>query len=551
MTVLPVSDLPLGFRFRPTDEELVSHYLKGKIKGRKDGDGVIPEVDVCKWEPWELPGMSLIPSVDPEWFFFCPRDRKYPNGQRTNRATGSGYWKATGKDRRIKAKKDAKLIGTKKTLVFYQGRAPEGKRRNWVMHEYHANKCDDLNGLQDAFVLCRLFKKPEENGASSKCDLVDPSGLSPTASKSVPDEDMCGEPFDGPGDEKLEPDKQEDLHTAAATVVAEQQDQIDVVQSLQQILDVSSDSPLENATSGSNYMADQEVDASSLFKEPSLESLESLGDDFLKSLSACQPFNFFPPFDGGCETGLDNGLLSPDNACGWCIVPDSSMEAADEMFDVGDSPFGGYQTFIQNVENESETGIDIRTREPTNYVNQVMPAQGTAPRRIHLHVTTDNPSADDDHNEGVPNLNCTFAGEARPALRAKSTSSHPLRSRLRSKLNFLQVTKAETSHQNGTTSEVKARGLANNVTDALCSASAPVYPDIVHPYNVRISTKGEVMKEDKVLRPRPLSIGEKDISKKPLIKQRFSKPWLVMFLAAAITILPVVLALLWRFQKLS
>ena len=69
-----------------------------------------------------------------EWYFYSQRDRKYATGLRTNRATASGYWKATGKDRHIL--REGTLVGMRKTLVFYQGRAPKGKKTDWVMHEF-------------------------------------------------------------------------------------------------------------------------------------------------------------------------------------------------------------------------------------------------------------------------------------------------------------------------------------------------------------------------------------------------------------------------------
>ncbi|KAE9591303.1 putative transcription factor NAM family [Lupinus albus] len=154
----PVS-LPPGFRFHPTDEELVAYYLKRKINGRKIDLEVIPEVDLYKCEPWDLPGKSLLPGKDLEWYFFSPRDRKYPNGSRTNRATKSGYWKATGKDRKVNSQ--TRAVGMKKTLVYYRGRAPHGSRTGWVMHEYRLDEreCEIANGLQDAYALCRIFKK--------------------------------------------------------------------------------------------------------------------------------------------------------------------------------------------------------------------------------------------------------------------------------------------------------------------------------------------------------------------------------------------------------
>jgi len=48
--------LPPGFRFHPTDEELVNYYLKRKIHGLKIELDIIPEVDLYKCEPWELAG---------------------------------------------------------------------------------------------------------------------------------------------------------------------------------------------------------------------------------------------------------------------------------------------------------------------------------------------------------------------------------------------------------------------------------------------------------------------------------------------------------------
>ncbi|KAH0702800.1 hypothetical protein KY290_018108 [Solanum tuberosum] len=156
--------LPPGFRFHPTDEELVNYYLKRKIHGQEIELDIIPEVDLYKCEPWELAEKSFLPSRDPEWYFFGPRDRKYPNGFRTNRATRAGYWKSTGKDRRVTSQNRA--IGMKKTLVYYRGRAPQGIRTDWVMHEYRLDdkECDEISSIQDSYALCRVFKK---NGVCS------------------------------------------------------------------------------------------------------------------------------------------------------------------------------------------------------------------------------------------------------------------------------------------------------------------------------------------------------------------------------------------------
>ncbi|KAI3407877.1 NAC domain-containing protein, partial [Psidium guajava] len=146
--------LPPGFRFHPTDEELITYYLTPKVSDRSFTSKAIVDVDLNKWEPWDLPGKASM--GEREWFFFSLRDRKYPTGLRTNRATRAGYWKTTGKDKEIF--RAGLLVGMKKTLVFYGGRAPRGEKSSWVMHEYRLQSEHPCRST-DGWVVCRVFKK--------------------------------------------------------------------------------------------------------------------------------------------------------------------------------------------------------------------------------------------------------------------------------------------------------------------------------------------------------------------------------------------------------
>uniref|UniRef100_A0A6N2N9Y3 NAC domain-containing protein n=1 Tax=Salix viminalis TaxID=40686 RepID=A0A6N2N9Y3_SALVM len=151
--------LPAGFRFHPTDDELVNHYLLKKCGGQSISAPIIAEIDLYKYDPWQLPEMALY--GEKEWYFFSPRDRKYPNGSRPNRAAGTGYWKATGADKPIGRPRP---LGIKKALVFYAGKAPKGIKTNWIMHEYRLANVDRSAGKKnnlrlDDWVLCRIYNK--------------------------------------------------------------------------------------------------------------------------------------------------------------------------------------------------------------------------------------------------------------------------------------------------------------------------------------------------------------------------------------------------------
>lgn len=91
-----------------------------------------------------------------EWYFFSHKDKKYPTGTRTNRATTAGFWKATGRDKPVYTRHS--LIGMRKTLVFYQGRAPNGQKSDWIMHEYRLETNENASPLVSAFISIGILK---------------------------------------------------------------------------------------------------------------------------------------------------------------------------------------------------------------------------------------------------------------------------------------------------------------------------------------------------------------------------------------------------------
>ncbi|MCD9560645.1 hypothetical protein HAX54_019373 [Datura stramonium] len=106
--------VPPGFRFHPTEEELLHYYLKKKLSFHK----------------------------------FDMEDQNKPSNK-------CGFWKATGRNKCIR--NGFKKIGMRKTLVFYQGQSSHGQKTDWIMHSTGLDT--DENQCEDGWVICRVFKK--------------------------------------------------------------------------------------------------------------------------------------------------------------------------------------------------------------------------------------------------------------------------------------------------------------------------------------------------------------------------------------------------------
>ncbi|XP_057784747.1 NAC domain-containing protein 90-like isoform X2 [Salvia miltiorrhiza] len=153
----------VGFRFYPTEEELLCYYLPKKLNGPTPHiDRVIPLLRIYDYSPWELPQFAgeVCRGDREQWFFFTAMQEREARGGRTNRLTQNGYWKATGSPCDVFDRRNLR-IGRKKTMVFYEGRAPHGSKTTWKMNEYKLYHQSSISQLREELSLCRIYKKSE------------------------------------------------------------------------------------------------------------------------------------------------------------------------------------------------------------------------------------------------------------------------------------------------------------------------------------------------------------------------------------------------------
>ncbi|KAF8028314.1 hypothetical protein BT93_E1046 [Corymbia citriodora subsp. variegata] len=166
-----MEEYPTGFRFYPTEEELVSFYLHNQLHGLKQDKihRVIPVLDIFYTEPWNLAELAgeLCREDREQWFFFAPMQEREARGGRPSRSMASGYWKATGSPGYVYSS-DNKVIGVKKSMVFYTGKPPRGRKTHWKLNEYRAFELPptDPNSTSSnisipklirEYILCRVY----------------------------------------------------------------------------------------------------------------------------------------------------------------------------------------------------------------------------------------------------------------------------------------------------------------------------------------------------------------------------------------------------------
>ncbi|KAJ4897269.1 xylem NAC domain 1 [Raphanus sativus] len=143
-------NLPPGFRFFPTDEELVVHFLQRKASLLPCHPDVIPDLDIYPYDPWDLPGKAL--GEGRQWYFYSRKTQE--------RVTSNGYWGSMGIDEPIFTSSTHKKVGIKKYFTFYLG----DSQTNWIMQEY---------SLPDSSSSSKRSSKKSGRGSSSSSHKTD------------------------------------------------------------------------------------------------------------------------------------------------------------------------------------------------------------------------------------------------------------------------------------------------------------------------------------------------------------------------------------------
>ncbi|XP_014751304.2 NAC transcription factor 29 [Brachypodium distachyon] len=167
-----------GFRFVPTDQEIVQHYLKLKVLNiaLPRRHPVAEGHNVYALDADEIPLDGRNGDKERLGFFFAREEDKgtYSNG--CYHATPEGYWRIRGRPARVR--QCGRTIAFKTPMDFYRGRPPHGYRTPWSMFEYALNAADWRNdGLRNttqpwmnSYVVCKVRKRERQQASDGRAE---------------------------------------------------------------------------------------------------------------------------------------------------------------------------------------------------------------------------------------------------------------------------------------------------------------------------------------------------------------------------------------------
>ncbi|XP_043725485.1 NAC domain-containing protein 83-like [Telopea speciosissima] len=162
-------EIPIGFRFSPTDLELVNYYLLPKILGEPLPASVILDID--ETELYSKPPNKLEMNFceRKECFFFTHGDGYSHDELRSIRMVGNGkgFWKSDGEETFICNCYGDNKFAFKICWTYYNGTPKKGKKTKWVMSEYRLQMEDDNLTDEKEWILGRIeyvchYKNPFE-----------------------------------------------------------------------------------------------------------------------------------------------------------------------------------------------------------------------------------------------------------------------------------------------------------------------------------------------------------------------------------------------------
>ncbi|OMO57197.1 No apical meristem (NAM) protein [Corchorus capsularis] len=173
-----MKQLPPGFRFCPTDEELVLHFLYPKallLPNNCQYPNFLPQLDLHQLLPWELHGKALLSGNQ---YFFFSKIRMGNYGVCSREI--NGYWKELLDMEEPIFNNGAAAgtkVGIKKLFVFNIGEeAPFAIQTNWLMQQYHLcyDHLQGNNKLADStWVLCRVHESTNKGNSQSMINYSD------------------------------------------------------------------------------------------------------------------------------------------------------------------------------------------------------------------------------------------------------------------------------------------------------------------------------------------------------------------------------------------